>query len=94
MENAMEPCRMCDSAYTNPELTSDNDLSYFGIGECVSGYRLMLRSGDGKPTEIIVEAWNEKAGWCTIGHYQPKYCPNCGRELRENERYKKEAPDT
>lgn len=94
MGNATKSCRMCDNAATNPELNSDNDLSFSGIGECVDGYRIMLRSGDGRPTGIIFERWNEKAGWSTIGHYLPKYCPNCGRELKENERFKIDAPVT
>lgn len=77
-------CWFCDSAYTNPELQSDNDLSYMSIGECSRGYRLLFRSGSSRPTEILVEQWNEKAGWHSIGYYWPRYCPNCGRELKEN----------
>lgn len=77
-------CRMCDNAFTNPELNGDNDLSYFSIGECGDGYRMMLRSGDGRPVEILVEKWDDRTGWHKIGYYRPKYCPNCGRELKEN----------
>lgn len=88
----MNACRMCDSAYTNPELSSDGDLSYFTIGECEKGYRAMLRSGDNRPVEIIFEKWSDTAGWLTIGCYQPKFCPNCGRELKENGK-QKETPD-
>lgn len=78
-------CWFCDSAYTNPELERDSDLSYTSIGECGSGYRLLFRSGDSRPAEILVEQWNEKTGWCSIGYYLPRYCPNCGRELKEND---------
>lgn len=80
----MKACRMCDSAYTNQELNEDNDLSYIGIGEHDRGHRILFRSGAGRPVEILCEKWNEKSGWQTIGYYQPKYCPNCGRELKEN----------
>lgn len=78
-----EACRMCDSAFTNPELAPDNDLSYCSIGKCEKGYRMFIRSGDGKPVEILVEKWNDVAGWQIIGHYYPKYCPECGRHITE-----------
>lgn len=86
---AGNPCRMCDSAYTNPELDSDHDLSYISIGECVPGYRMLFRSGDGRPTEILFEMW--KGEWKTIGFYRPKFCPNCGRELRENANHERKG---
>jgi len=92
MENELKACDMCNNAYTDSELHSDNDLSYTGIGECAKGYRILLRSGDGRPTEIIFEKWDERTGWSIIGCYQPKFCPNCGRELKENST-KKKTPD-
>lgn len=76
-------CEMCLDASIDPELNSDNDLSFIGIGECAKGYRMLLRSGDGKPVAILVERWSDTTGWQTIGCYQPKYCPNCGRELKK-----------
>lgn len=84
MENEIKDCGMCVNAFTDPDLNSDNDLSYFTIGECEKGYRMLLRSGDGRPTTILVEKWIDGTGWITIGDYQPRYCPNCGRELKEN----------
>ena len=93
MENEMKACGMCNNAFTAPDLNSDNDLSFFGIGECEKGYRLLLRSGDGRPTTILVEKWLDGTGWMTIGYYQPQYCPNCGRELRENVPRKQESLD-
>ncbi|USF25539.1 hypothetical protein N510_000451 [Firmicutes bacterium ASF500] len=93
MENETKVCGMCNNAFADPELNSDNDLSYFGIGECEKGFRMLLRSGDGRQTTILVEKWFDGTGWMTIGYYQPKYCPNCGRELRENASRKKESPD-
>lgn len=78
-------CCMCVNAHTDPELSSDNDLSYFGIGHCDGKHRLLLRSGDNRPTEILVEEWGEHSRWSTIGYYRPAYCPNCGRKLKENE---------
>ena len=93
MENEMKACGMCNNAFTDPDLNSDNDLSFFGIGECEKGYRLLLRSGDGRPVEILVERWSDVAGWQTIGYYRPKCCPNCGRELKENAALQKRTPN-
>lgn len=56
------------------------------IGDSSNGYRMMYCSGNGKPPRIEVETWEEKIGWYKIGVYYPKYCPNCGREIREYER--------
>ncbi len=47
-------CRFCANAHTAPELDSDNDLSYVGIGESGKGYRILFRSGAGRPTELPV----------------------------------------
>lgn len=80
----VKACDMCVNAYIDPELSSDNDLSYFGIGSCSGWYRMLFRTGSGRPTEILVERHSYGKGWHTIGVYRPKFCPNCGRELREN----------
>ena len=88
MESELKSCGMCLNAYTDEELNSDNDLSYFTIGKCEDGYRMLFRTGDGRPTGVVVEKWFESSGWHSIGFYQPKFCPNCGRELKENEQKK------
>jgi len=75
-------CRMCINARVVPELTDDNDLSFHGIGDCERDWRLMIQSGGGRPMEIQVEAWLGNQ-WGLIGTYQPKFCPECGRELDE-----------
>lgn len=82
----MMACRMCDNAHTNPELHSDNDLSYISIGRGDNSHRMFIRSGDDRPTEILFEELYDNAGWELVGYYQPKYCPNCGRELMENQK--------
>lgn len=79
-------CKMCLNAHVDPELTNDNDLSCFTIGKCTDSYRLMFRSGDGRPTGILFEEWNRDRGWHTLGFYWPNFCPNCGRRLTENEK--------
>ena len=86
-------CRFCANAHTDPGLDSDNDLSYMGIGESGKGYRILFRSGDGRPTELLFEKWHEQSGWHSVGWYQPQYCPNCGRELTENKTLKSCRPD-
>lgn len=84
MEEVMA-CGFCVNASIDDELQADSDLSYMSLGKCERGYRVLFRSGDGKPTELLFERWHEKMGWKPIGYYQPQYCPNCGRKLIENE---------
>lgn len=78
-------CKMCDNAVTNPELTRDNDLSYICVGNFDNNHRMMMKTGDGKPTELLIEK-HTTGGWVLIGYYRPKHCPECGRELIENQR--------
>lgn len=81
-------CGYCLNATTDPELTHDNDLSYRSIGKSDPGMRIMFKSGDAKPTEIIFELRDNKLfRWVTNAYYIPKYCPECGRKLLENERW-------
>jgi hypothetical protein len=77
---------MCDNAYVDDELDFSNDLSYYSVGNSVDKHRIFLRSGARRPTAILVEKYDDTIQqWTTIGTYKPKYCPNCGRELLENE---------
>lgn len=81
----LKPCHMCTNARVDPDLTDDNDLSYHGVGDCASNFRLMMRSGARKPVMLEVEAWLGER-WGLIGSYEPKFCPECGRELTEYRR--------
>lgn len=82
--NRLTPCHMCDNARLNHELTDDNDYSSCTIGSYDKECRIMLSSGWGKPLRIEIERWNDKIGrWEDIGIYYPKYCPECGREIKE-----------
>lgn len=67
--------------------TPTNILGYVSLGNFFLGYRAMIRSGDGKPVEILIEHWNDQV-WEEVGRYRPKFCPNCGRELVENQQFK------
>lgn len=78
-------CHFCNNAAIDPELTPDNDLSYVSVGECLNQVRILFRSGDRKPTALLFEKWRENYGWETIGNYIPKFCPECGRKLFEND---------
>lgn len=84
-EDARNYCHTCCNAVVEPELTSDNDLSYIGAGETEKGYGLYIRSGDGKPTVLVVSKSDESLGRnVDIGIYKMNYCPECGRRLIEN----------
>lgn len=79
-----EPCYMCNNALVDNDLSYDTDMSACSIGKCIdSKLRLMLCSGNRKPTRIELESWTELYGWRKIGEYQPNFCPNCGRKLIE-----------
>lgn len=78
------PCQMCLNARVDNSrgLTDDNDLSYVSVGSVDGGYRIMIRSGDGKPVSVIFEATNKDHNEMkVVGRYQPNFCPNCGRQL-------------
>lgn len=77
-------CRVCLDASVCNELTVENDLSYYSIGNAPEEkHRMMIRSGAGKPLAILVEEYDDVFGWLTIAQYTPKFCPECGRELVE-----------
>lgn len=78
-------CRFCLNAFVDKTLTPDNDLSYLSIGFCERGRSMCIRSGDGRPTLILVsEAVNGIN--VDVAVYKPKFCPECGRELLENKK--------
>ena len=78
-------CHVCCNSTVEPELTSDNDLSYISVDETAKGYGLYIRSGDGKPTILVVSKWKEDIGRnVDIGVYKMNFCPECGRRLIEN----------
>lgn len=80
------PCGMCFDATCDPsgELTPSNDGSFMSIGKSQKGFRMMYQAGMGKPNQILFERWNEgRKEWETVGFYEPTFCPNCGRKLKE-----------
>ena len=84
-------CRFCNNAVVNPELDSDTDLAYMGVGHSRENTGMFIRSGNGQPTVIIVSQWDEKTQRNRdVATYQPKCCPECGRRLIENEEKERE----
>jgi hypothetical protein len=91
------PCRFCTNArsyvpteeelYSGNVLTDDNDSSSISIGKSCNYHRLMLTSGWGKPVRIESETYckidDGQSQWVTHSVYYPKFCPECGRELKE-----------
>lgn len=78
----MKPCYICNNALVDDELSSDNDLAYYGCGNACKGNTIRLASGNRKPVRIEFDEWN-KDHWSTVGIYYPKFCPECGRRLDE-----------
>lgn len=77
-----EPCYMCNNAKVDDFLTSDNDLSFHGVGSGWENYRFMIAAGNGAPVRILFEVLQNNS-WHVVGVYHPRFCPNCGREILE-----------
>lgn len=81
-------CVYCTNAYTDDELDHDHDLSMISIGESEKGLNMFFNTGDNRPTNIDVLQWSDKYKQnLTVCLYVPKYCPECGRRLFENDKY-------
>jgi hypothetical protein len=79
-------CPKCMNAFVEPTLEPDCDFSSRSIGEANPGYRMMLNTGARRKTHISLERWDEShKQWEIEGFYKPKFCPECGRKLIENE---------
>lgn len=83
----LQDCGFCFNSWTDSDLTPDNDLSYIGIGHCESGHNISFRTGNDQPTAILFEDLKSGKEVQLKGVYIPKFCPECGRFLFENERY-------
>lgn len=83
-ESRASPCGFCCNAFVDGELRSYEDLSYKAVGNCVNGYAAYIRSGDRRKTAIV---FCDHLGdrWFDAVIYAPKFCPECGRKLFENE---------
>lgn len=79
-EERSKGCRFCFDATLEPDLEGC-DLSYHYVGESEQKKRIMIRSGNGKPMAIMFEELSGNQ-WHTVGIYEPKFCPMCGRPLK------------
>lgn len=79
-EERSKGCRFCFDATIEPDLEGC-DLSYHYVGESEQQKRIMIRSGNGKPVAIMFEELSGNQ-WHTVGIYEPKFCPMCGRPLK------------
>lgn len=82
----MKYCKFCCNATVEPELDSDNDLSYMGVGKTAENCSMHIRSGNGQSTVLLISQYDKELQEnINIGVYRMKYCPECGRRLNENE---------
>lgn len=82
--DAQPPCSMCLTAESDPDgaLTVENDFSAHSVGEHDRDFRIMLEAGGGHPLRIVAERWLLDH-WSMVAAYEPPFCPNCGRQLKE-----------
>ena len=69
--------------YFDEGLHDNNDGSSCSIGHSSEDFSIMFNSGMGRACNIEFRKWFEGYGWMAIGHYFPKFCPECGRPLNE-----------
>lgn len=79
-EERSKGCRFCFDATLEPDLEGC-DLSYHDVGKSAPHKRIMFRAGDKKPIAIMFEEWSGNQ-WHTVGIYETKFCPECGRPLK------------
>ena len=72
-------CRICFDATIDSDVDGC-DLSYHDVGKSEKHKRILIRSGNRNPMVIMFEEWSGKQ-WHTVGFYEPKFCPGCGRKL-------------
>lgn len=88
----MEICSFCFNSKVDPsgELNEDNDFSSVSIGSTAPHYRMAINTGADRSTNIDIMTWSDehKRNIC-VCYYVPKYCPECGRYLFENEKVRK-----
>ena len=87
--NVKKYCAFCMNASVEHKLSPNNDLSYIPVGyNPKANIQVYIRSGDERPTAIVVSMWDEKCQ-CNFDAvvYPMRYCPECGRRLVENEQY-------
>lgn len=90
-------CSYCLNATQCEDLDETNDFSSCGIGENAESRGTWLMLDSSKVGGVNIQArqvWLEKDGGDNYIHcvarYYPKYCPECGRLLKENKEYRED----
>lgn len=90
-------CDFCLNAF-NSDIEQGFDSCSISVGSVSEGYRMYINSSScyQAPVHISVDTWREYAYYrghkgCNvdIAIYAPKYCPECGRRIKENDKYRK-----
>lgn len=86
-------CKFCQNNRTNPEweLHEEQCAYAMGIGQSADGYRIMINKQPYWPLCLDFDCWSTNSKtpqWQLVGHYYPKYCPECGRKIDEYDRSK------
>ena len=93
----MKYCDFCLNAFTC-DIEPGYDSSSVCVGIAEEKYHMHFNSASqgNPPVSITVETWRDDAYYrghkgCNvdIAKYAPKYCPECGRRIKENDEYRK-----
>lgn len=79
-------CGFCYNRFVDHELDESNDASSIMVGQTAESYSIFIDTGWNFKTRLHLMKWNKEHQQNeTIGIYVPKFCPECGRKLFENE---------
>lgn len=85
----MSNCMYCYNRYVDKNLNEENDIGFYTIGSCETKYTIFFESGWITPTGITFWKMDDNTKQNKIiGKYIPRYCPECGRKLKENEKFR------
>lgn len=94
----MEDCDFCRNAFTS-DIEPGYDSSSLSIGIVLEkGFCMFFNSSSSyeAPVNITVDVWRDDRYYrghkgCNVDvvKYAPKYCPECGRRIKENDKYRK-----
>ena len=91
-------CDFCSNSFVNgidPEY--DGSSTLVGLCDTSKGYRLSLDAAglSNPPVCIKVTVWDNNASYkgsdgavVDVAEYAPKYCPECGRRIKENDKFR------
>lgn len=79
-------CVYCYNYEKGGELDKFHDYREINVGKCALYYKLVIRSGGGgnHKQRIELEAYNGNE-MLVVGRYRPKFCPECGEKICNEE---------